>query len=111
MRGTPVRCRNLPQGCGEGSRGARRGVIAAPLPAMVDGESRAGGSGSRGLRPCRDEAAPGIAGWPERCLAFYGQRGRLSRGAAVGAVSRHPEAGVQRAQGAASTRRAWVLPR
>lgn len=84
---------------------------------MVDGESKAGGAGLRGLRPCRDGAAPGTAGWPSdaqlagfhsACAdsspaapegrAFHGQRVRLSRGAAVGAASEHPEAGVQRAE-------------
>lgn len=51
-----------------------------PLLAMVDGESKAGGCGPGGLRPCRDRAAPGTAGWPELCSAFHGQRVRLSRG-------------------------------
>lgn len=48
-----------------------------PAPAMVDGQSKAGGSGRRRLRPCRD--GTGTAGWPERCSAFYGPRVRLSR--------------------------------
>lgn len=97
-------CGELPYAAGTARRAAARarglwgGVIVSLLFAMVDGESKAGGSGSRGFRPCRDGAAPGTAGWPEPCSAFYGQRVRLSRGAAVRAVSQHPEARVQRAE-------------
>lgn len=50
------------------------------------------------LGPAGSGPAPGTAGCAEPCSAFYGEQMPLSWGAAVGAVSQHPEAGVQRAE-------------
>lgn len=86
VRGTPVRCRDRPQGCGESSRAAGGGVIVAPPPAMVDGESKAGGSGP----------AAGTAGWPEPCSAFNGHRVRRGRGCLPGPRSPSQRAGQPR---------------
>lgn len=110
VRGTPVRRRDLPQGCGEGSRGARRGVIVAPLPAMVDGGGKAGGCGSltAAMRPRRE---PRLA---RAMLSVLWAAGAAQPGGCCvpaprggGSAGRDPAHG--RGRGAACTRRVSVL--